>query len=105
MMVRRWGSSASGIYIYISAVTPLSEKILPPGTLVAGNKDGFSHRYSPLSLFLQIPSLFFAFLPLFLFDFMFSRDVAKSQNLHSKGTRTARLGRPIVFRNFHLDNS
>ena len=31
-------SCVSLVYIYISAVTPLSEKILPPGTLVAGNK-------------------------------------------------------------------
>jgi len=56
-----------GIYIYISAVTPLFEKILPPGALVAGNKDGFSLRDPPLFPFSQIPPLFLHFpFPLFL---------------------------------------
>ena len=51
-----------GIYTYISAVTPLFEKILPPGTLVAGNKRWiFSQRSLPLPFFFQTLSLFFAF--------------------------------------------
>ena len=57
-----------GIYTYISAVTPLFEKILPPGALAAGNKDGFSLRDPPLFLFSQIPPFFFAFPLRFVFE-------------------------------------
>ena len=60
-----------GIYTYISAVTPLFEKILPPGALVAGNKDGFSLRDPPSSLFPRSPPFFlhFPFRLFFLFLF------------------------------------
>ena len=96
----------SSIYIYISQLwPPCPRKSYLQGPWSLEIKMDFLTEIPPFPFFFRSPPFFLYFSLSFFLILCFVGTVAKSQNLHSKGTRTARLGRPIVFRNFHLDNS